>query len=227
MPRRKKRPAKKYARKAVKRFTAVSPERNLFPLQKIQKCLHRYVDYKSMDMGAANAADHYFSCNGLHDPDITGVGHSACLYDEMGALYNNYIVIGSRIRASTITPLGTTALPVLIVAKDHDTTAATDPKTMLENRRPSTAHKLIKNDGTVTAVNNSWSLKKDEMIQSYQAVSTVWGAAFGASPTEQHYYRVTVGDYLGTDLSAANVAIEIEYIALWTDPQDVAQSSGP
>jgi len=53
----------------------------------------RYVAQRPLLGGVPGAAGvHVFSCNGLFDPDITGIGHQPRGFDQVMSLYDHYLV---------------------------------------------------------------------------------------------------------------------------------------
>ncbi|PWN73053.1 hypothetical protein CV717_29100, partial [Bacillus cereus] len=50
-----------------------------------------------------DATFYYFSCNGIHDPNITGTGHQPYGHDTVASLYNHYRVDKSVITVSPTT----------------------------------------------------------------------------------------------------------------------------
>lgn len=92
------RPAKK--RKTTRRVvsTSIGPSRDYRLLKTKQKVTMRYADTYTLNPGASGApGTHVFSCNGLFDPDITGVGHQPRGFDQMMALYDHYHVNAATI----------------------------------------------------------------------------------------------------------------------------------
>lgn len=64
--------------------------RNPFPDRTLTKL--KYVDRISLAAGGSAPANHYFRCNSLFDPDLTGVGHQPLGFDEYAKLYSHYVV---------------------------------------------------------------------------------------------------------------------------------------
>lgn len=82
---------RKTTRQAVS--TKVGPSRDYKLLRTKQKVTMRYADTFTLNPGAGGSpASHVFSCNGLFDPDITGVGHQPRGFDQMMLLYDHYVV---------------------------------------------------------------------------------------------------------------------------------------
>lgn len=58
----------------------------------------RYFQTVFVNPGVGTAAVHVMRINSLADPDYTGTGHQPRGYDELGALYRHYTVLGAKAR---------------------------------------------------------------------------------------------------------------------------------
>ncbi len=77
--------------KRRRKTTASFVDRVTGPQTLIRKL--RYCDRLEIDPGASSAlGEHFFSCVGLFDPDITGTGHQPMGFDQYMALYDHYQV---------------------------------------------------------------------------------------------------------------------------------------
>lgn len=66
----------------------------------------KYSDTFTLAPGIGSNAVQVFSCNGIFDPDITGVGHQPRGFDEWMAMYDHYVVTGAHIRVRVTTAAG-------------------------------------------------------------------------------------------------------------------------
>ena len=57
----------------------------------------RYCDYFAITSSSGSRAIQVMSANGIFDPDVTGGGHQPLWRDNYAAIWNNYVVIGSKI----------------------------------------------------------------------------------------------------------------------------------
>lgn len=69
-----------------------------------------------------------FSCNGIHDPDISGVGHQPRGRDQIHPLYDHHIVLGSKMTVRLLATEGSDTIPTTFgiairdsVTEDDDT----------------------------------------------------------------------------------------------------------
>lgn len=67
------------------------------PLMRQLKTNLTYSDTYSMTSSFVTTSSQVWSLNGLHDPDITGIGHQPRGFDELIALYDHYVVIGCEV----------------------------------------------------------------------------------------------------------------------------------
>lgn len=79
---------------------------------------------------AGAAKSHVFSCNGLYDPDITGIGHQPRGFDQLMKLYDHYVVKKATIEVWVKN--GGNAAMIGVQVKDDATTSA-DFKDMIED----------------------------------------------------------------------------------------------
>lgn len=60
-----------------------------------------YYDYaKTLSGGVGATPTHYYSANGLYDPDTTGLGHQPMGFDQMMALYEQATVVRANIKVT-------------------------------------------------------------------------------------------------------------------------------
>jgi len=60
-------------------------------------CNIRYNDTFLLSGSGSTAGRQVMSLNNLHDPDVTGFGHQPIAYDQFAGLYQNFVVLASRI----------------------------------------------------------------------------------------------------------------------------------
>lgn len=77
-------------------------------------------------------AIYVYTTNGLYDPNTTGIGHQPTGFDQLMALYNEYVVIGSTIKVSFTNSDETNAAICGISMLDYSTTD-NDWKKYVEN----------------------------------------------------------------------------------------------
>lgn len=204
---------KPYVSRPVRSFNQIG-----FP--KTLKFIHKYCESVSVSGSAGLPFKYQFSCNGLQDPNITGSGHQPYYFDQVAGLYNQYRVIGAKIRGSWSTGSGTTVPYVFGVYIDDDTTAFVSQNDILEQKStkwtsiaPATPY--------MGNISTTWS-SKDQFGPS--AVDQNFQGTGSANPTEQQYFTFFGFAQDSTSAVAGWLTVEIEYIALWNELRTITGS---
>lgn len=79
------------------------------PVPTVYRCNMRYVQVVQLNATDSAAAISVFRCNSIFDPDFTGAGHQPYGRDQLAALYQRYLVTGSKITATAISRATTAA----------------------------------------------------------------------------------------------------------------------
>jgi len=194
-----------------------------FPKKMITKV--RYVTHITLNPGAAGtAAHHIFKANGLFDPDITGVGHQPMTFDQYMAVYDNYTVIGSKIRATFINESDDYSYFVGGALKRETTTVANVEELIEQGQvkyRTVTEQPAGKPNNVITL---NYSAKKFHKIKSLLNESMLRGDD-GHNPTEGAYYHIWAADSSTDDPPIIKVLVQIDYIVAFINPKtDITQS---
>lgn len=159
---------------------------------------------------------HYFRANSIYDPDYTATGHTMAGYNNMFALYNHYLVLGSKITVTWSNGAGETAADVpcrVGTFIDADASiAATNYYELLENGKGTskviaTGNANLHQTTKTTAI---YSPKKFFNIQDPKDLRESLGSQFGANPSEGAFFAVwaqPIGSY--TANLTANVIIDM------------------
>ena len=59
----------------------------------------RYVEEFELNPGLGSVASYVFRANGLYDPNYTGAGHQPYGFDQWMTYYNQFTVLGSKMKA--------------------------------------------------------------------------------------------------------------------------------
>lgn len=172
---------------------------------------------QAVNPSIASAGVHVFAANGLFDPNITGVGHQPTGFDQYMALYNQYIVVGSTIRAVVSNSDGNNLANVGVFLMDSASTS-TDWNRYVENGNGvwTVADKL----GTGDAV-KILTHRADISKFSRQSIlnDDVFAGTVSANPGETHYYHLVVAPSDGAADNAACIwNVEIRYDVIFRDP---------
>lgn len=215
---------KNYRRKKRSNYNQMVSIRPPFARSYLTK--HRYCASISINPALSSTGNHIFSANGLYDSDITGTGHQVLGFDQLTPIYDHYTVLGSKLKATFVSNSNsgsTGAANVMISVSD-----SASPVTSLETVREQggAVVGLMTNTNAVQSVVlvKTFSTKKFFNRSDVKDCSELRGAS-NANPTEQAYFILTI-DPLDSSLDVAGtwVQVEIEYITLWTEPKQLAQS---
>lgn len=156
-----------------------------------------------------------YSANGLFDPLITTGTAQPRGFDQLMALYDHYVVIGSKITAK-MACMSTNANPVMFTISLRDQASATNqPYSTLEQSyctwdivAPSGESKSL-----VQTFNNQF------LGRSFPLSDPDLKGSETANPAEQAYYHVTLSSPSGTNEPTNYVIVTIDYEAILIEPK--------
>lgn len=164
-----------------------------------------------------------YVCNGLFDPNSSGAGHQPYYFDQMSAIYNHYCVIGSKINIKAMPTTSSTAGYYITLAQNDDTVITNNTiDGMAEQGGGNVRMVPASSMDRVVSLTNKWSCKKT-FGGSVLADDFLRGTA-AANPTEVTIWCIGLQ---AADLSstvAVEIEVSIEYITVWSEVKDVAQS---
>lgn len=215
---------KRTKRKDRKTTASVYQKSVPLPLGKSYKFHTRYVDKNVVIDPTAGGvpATHVFSLNGLYDPDITGVGHQPIGFDELMVMYDHYCVIGARVR---ITFSNTSnQYQQLCIAQIKDTaTTSTESNEIIENGncKYTTLGALSGGQGNREIVIKASPSKffGRNVMEGDKYQGTV-----SSNPADQLYLHLQCGPLTAVDAGPVYATVDIEYIAMLTEPKQFNQS---
>jgi len=224
-----KKATKKASRVSTRKVTRKSVKRSLinsksFPFARTVTRKLRYCDFVTMNPGLGGVGSYSFACNGLHDPNITGIGHQPYGYDQMGLLYNHYEVLSSRIKITI--PSSDYLIPTILLTKvDADGNFNTvNPALLME--QPDVKFTIgIPEQVKAMVVKNSWSQKK-YFGDRKSGDSTLCGSITSATnPTDMSFFLIGFGpmDPL-FDGPLVQVAVEMDYVVRFFEPKELTSS---
>lgn len=190
---------------------------------KMMKMTHKYVEVVNLVSAAGSLAAYRFSTNGLYDPNISGTGHQPYYFDQVGALYDHYCVIGSMFKIKAVN-IGGASDPAFFFAcfVDDDTGGVYADVDDIAEKQTGKMDVVPAGNATRTIHKTlKWSAKK--YFGKNPLANTELQGTTSANPTEQSYF------WIGAQANAAgnvtvSVTVEITYIAIWKEVKDVAQS---
>lgn len=222
MPKRKRSNGYRSKKRAIKKFRRrlqLNPTAGLSlsggPLRRRVRTIHQYSTFISLDQ-QAGMATHYFSANGMYDPDITGTGHQPMGFDEMAEMYDHYVVIASQITVR--------GRPKDIIATLRITDAASAPADSTDLLEHRTTHdKLLGYDDKIVRLSKRVCPQKF-LGSRKQMMDDIYKGTASANPAEQCYYEVGAVSAYGASLEASYFRIDITYVAIWIEPKKLVGS---
>lgn len=162
-----------------------------------------------------------FSCNGVYNCDITSTTGTPMFFDKMAALYNHYIVLGSKIKVQIVPPAATTVPIVWGVFINDDST--TTPATIEACREQTSASWKTWTTGA--------SPRDMILTKKFSSKKTFGGAILGTdslegtlttNPSEQSMFTVFQRPVDGTTSITPYYQVEISYIVMWKETKDLS-----
>ena len=196
-----------------------------YPIGKTFKFKTRYVEVqKELSLPAAGFPVHQvYTMNGLYDPDITGTGHQPIGFDQLMPLYDHYCVIGSRARITFHNRDASNAVLVACHLQDN-TNLATDVNQLIENGM--CKWQMLGNKGAGTSVRNMViTCSPTKFFGNKVLQDEKYRGDISNNPADQVYLHITAQtEDAGTDSFVVSYTVEIEYIAILTEPKQLLAS---
>lgn len=185
----------------------------------------KYCELIALNPGLGTLAYHNFSANGCFDPNVSGTGHQPLGFDQYMVFYDHYTVIGSKITIKGQAEDTTSEMLVGIFLNDDTAFLPTTGQHACE--LPGSRYTLVseKDNGE----NTSWSLtrrystRKQDSSRAPLSNPDLKGSA-ASNPAEQTYFTVWAAPVGAADLAGVNVWVHIEYLIIFHEPKDLAQS---
>jgi len=157
-----------------------------------------------------------YSCNGLFDPSVTGVGHQPAGFDELMGIYAEYIVVGSTCK---LTCRGVTAAEPYLggISVQRTNATYTDFQRYVENA--DTVYKPVAAPDSGGACLVTINHKCDMRSAGTNILTDPdFFGTNAANPSEQRFYHILCQAFNGTsDIPAQEFWIEITYDVIFRD----------
>jgi len=163
----------------------------------------------------------------MYDPDYTGTGHQPLGFDAMASRYQHFVVLGSKIKCTfintTTSQVNMSACGITLTGAASEVNSA-NVNLILENRN----HTKWTMGGIIVSLplpskTQTFSAKKFFSKRVIVGDANYQGSS-SAGPTEQAYFVVWCAAIGGNDPGACEIFVELEYIAVWTEPIQFAVS---
>lgn len=182
----------------------------------------RYVENFTIDPPATGIAGSYvFDAGGLYDPNITGTGHQPRGWDQLIAMYDHAVVIGSTCTATLTHNSGTNVNEICGMSLRDGQTVDADPNDYLEGGTVRSGHLTTQHPTKIFKL--GYSPKKFLGISKPMASQQLKNSV-NSNPTESAYYHIFSAGLNSTNPSEIDVTVVIDYLVVFIEPKDVAQS---
>lgn len=176
----------------------------------------RYCDVVTVSGSAGAIGSQIYAANGIYDPDITGVGHQPMWRDTYAAIYNNYVVLGSKITV-TATAVQANIPTIFVLQGDDETTAGTIITRMEMNNAVSV---MLGTRESGDAVNTLTATFEPQEAYGVDAKSD--GAsqiAVGLNPTQLWNYNISLQSCDASTTVNWYLKVEIDYTVKFSELQ--------
>lgn len=215
-----KRPRRYKRRRYSRRLTSMGVPSGM-PTQRTANL--RYADVVSLTSTSGILNDYIFRANDIYDPNLTGTGHQPMGHDQWAALFNHYVVLGSKISVKVVnddSSLQPASLGCYL--SDGKSLAYTTSTEFIEARKGS--HRLIQPNHTNTiSLGAKFSCKKFFNLSDVKDNITRVGAQVNASPSDQAYYHIWY-DTLTASSDTIQIQVVVDYIVSFSEPKDLTAS---
>lgn len=234
MPRyRRKKYARRYTKKNYRRRRRRRPARAKratiprTPFGNTKIVRHKYVTSQiTLTSGLTTPATYVYRANGMYDPDHTGVGHQPFFYDQMSNIFHHWTVIGFRIKVTARQNANTTTCFAIML--DADSNAVADLTALNTRIEQGTCVKKLMNGAnqatptSITTLSYKCNPNKFLGVSNPMSSSIIRGSV-AADPAELAYCKLVCAPL---EAAAASIScfVEIEYIAVWSEPKNGNQS---
>lgn len=182
------------------------------------KMTHKYFEIATLvATGGAFQVTNY-RANGMYDPTVAVGGHQPIYFDQMAAIYRHWVVLGSKI---TVTPVSTAPNGyTLALYLNDDASAVTTMAAAVEQSKSKFTVVQPQDKGQILTM--GWSAKQTfggdpESMEELQGT-------VAADPNEQSHFTIAMQPTDGVTGTTVQVAVQIEYIAVWSELADVESS---
>ncbi len=200
----------------------------LIPKTKAVKLV--YVGTANIGSMVTGNVGHLVTCNGMFDPDFTGLGHQPMGFDQWMGFYNHYRVFKSKLTCWVNGSSNDVTQPLYLVLRTDDNSSIVSP--IASSNR---LEQAVEEPGTrVKLFGNAQSdITKAHLTKTWNARST-FGKSFadndmkgnvGSNPAELSFFRMQIFNADTGDTDTTRVIMwKVTYWAMLTERKDIGQS---
>lgn len=180
----------------------------------------RYATFNFMQPAIGAVGGQTFAANGLFDPDISGVGHQPMYFDDYARIYDQYVVIGSKISVTFYPRTSAAGWYVGIVGDDDSTVSSTLETLFEQNNSVSTITGSLGSDPTTLTMTfePQEDFGVDAKSDGFSQTSVT------ANPTELWVWRLFGSPCDQTVSLVCDYKVEIEYTCKFAELKTPVQN---
>jgi len=225
-PRRARRAPRRTFRRRVKRSRARQSlgmnVAGLFGAPTIRRSM-RYIQNLTMTSTTGAIATNVFMANGLYDPDISGGGHQPRWFDQIMPYFNHFCVVGAKITVVFSPHSGTVPTIPITVGIAKRAVVGTESNAMEYQENGNCVWRSLPVDGSARTMSMTFSTRKF-FGKKYSVDNYDLKGSQTANPLEQAFFHVFIDPVYGTESPVVAAQVLIDYIAVFSEPNTVAQS---
>ena len=162
-----------------------------------------------------------FRANDLFDPNFTGVGHQPRGFDQIMALYDHFVCLGSRIKVNC-TLLDTTPGPVKLGITLLDNSTTLNTIAYLES--PNTRFITLNDDERRGVLKGKSFNTRKFLGRSHPLSDPDLKGNASAGPSENAFYHIWAAPETSTDAGELALTVKMDYMTAFIEPTIPAQS---
>lgn len=199
-----------------------------FPKNKVVSM--RYVDQINLDPGVGSLSYYQYRANSIYDPDNGVGGHQPLGRDQWYNFYNQYTVIGAKIKAQYLySGVNANKGQAIGIYLSDDTTVPTTATEIMEQGRGSYKAMAAVVYGpardTAATITQTYSPKKFFNITNVSDNQSVIGADMDANPTRDAIFTIwNAALDTAANLDVTEVLVTIDYLVMLSEPKSLVQS---
>lgn len=236
---RKRRPRRTFRRRVVRRRRTRRPVMSnrpisqlssniigkpLFPKRIVVRMMYAEPQIGSINPGAAGvAASYVFRANSIYDPNFTGTGHQPMGFDQMMTMYQNFVVLGSKITC-TFNNSDTTNHVIVGIYLSSNSTVISDLSNLIEN-----GNCVFSNLSDSDTSNSVVTLTKMHSPKKWFGVRNIvdddlFQGTSSADATNLSFYHCFAAANSASDPGSVGLSVRIEYIVMFKEPVNLSSS---
>lgn len=192
---------------------------------KMLKTKLHYVDANNIftSVAAGTVTTWNYNLNGMYDFDYTGTGHQPFYFDQYSALYNHYVVIGTKVTIAFTNPSN---VPIIVGGYINDDVAIAAPNINTFMEEPTSQWKVIPpNQEKPVYITWKWSAKKyfTGRASTILADTDLQGTSSG-NPAELSVLSLFARAQDATSTTSFAYTVRAEFVCIWKELRDITGS---